>query len=292
MRPSTRGRPFVAALVTAALLAACGGGAPANAPDPAGLPAADPNQYPATITESTAPAAPSGTTVPSGSMTAAAPSTAPGATATAVPTTAAPPGTTRTTGPAMPPGPTGTSEAPDPGDTASPTTPAPPPARPKVDKSCRQPASHIGSDGVAVRGQRPPDFTATTLDCKRLSYREFTDGRPVVVNFFASWCKPCIEEAPAMQDLYEEWNPKNGLLIVGVDTQDEKGDPSDFYTKYGWTFPSVWDDGNKIVKSWDNKSNALGTLPITFFVKRDGTVHSIVIGGMSREQMQREVEQL
>ena len=166
-----------------------------------------------------------------------------------------------------------------------------PVAGPKVNTDCRGKASRIGS-GFAVKGQTPPDFTSATVDCKSLTFKNFTQGRPTLVNFYASWCSPCKKEAPDIQDLYESWSPRNKFTVVGVNTQDEAGSPAIFYDRFGWTFPSVWDDGEAILNAWDNKSGVLSTLPVSFWLHSDGTLNNITIGSASRSEMESEVRDL
>lgn len=65
-------------------------------------------------------------------------------------------------------------------------------------------------------------------------------GRPVVLNFFASWCVPCREEAPLLQKTYEEYEDR-GIQFVGVDVMDTKEDARRFVKEFGITYPVVTD---------------------------------------------------
>lgn len=277
MSPSTTHRiRLTAASLAVLVLGACGGGPNPNAPDPQSLPEAQVEDYAPTSASPTAAAEETTSAAPSGSAT---------GTPSAGATTAPPAGDDE-------PVPNSPTASPKPTKSATASKPPVRAAGPVVNDDCRQPASQIGTDGVAVQGQKPPSFTATTVDCKRMVFREFTADRPVLVNFYASWCEPCKKEAPDLQDLYEEWNPKNGFIIVGVHTSDPSGSPSLFYKNWKWTFPSVWDDNEALQKSWDKKAAAAGTLPISFFLHSDGTVSEMVIGTMSRSKMQSSVEKL
>jgi peroxiredoxin len=159
-----------------------------------------------------------------------------------------------------------------------------------VDVKCRKPASSVGS-GVAVKGQKPPPFSGTTLDCGSLDMADYTKGKPTLVTFFAAWCEPCHKEAKDLEAVYEEFHASKGFQVVGVDTQDESGNPKWFYDTAHWTFPSVWDDGEKIEKAW-NTTGAISTLPASFWIHPDGTLSSTVIGEMSRSQMEDEFNKL
>ena len=159
-----------------------------------------------------------------------------------------------------------------------------------VDAKCRKPASSVGS-GVALKGQRPPGFTATTVDCGSLDFESYTKGKPTLVTFFAAWCEPCHKEAKDLEAVYEEYHASKGFTVVGVDTQDEDGNPTWFYDTAHWSFPSVWDDKEKIEKAW-NSAGVISTLPASFWIHPDGTISSTIIGEMSRSQMEDEFNKL
>lgn len=159
-----------------------------------------------------------------------------------------------------------------------------------VNASCRQPATHVGS-GVAAKGQTPPPFTATTVDCKTLDFASFTAGRPTLVTFYASWCEGCQAEAKDIEAVYQEWHQRNGFVVIGIDTKDESGSPDIYYKHFHWTFASVWDDKEKILDSWLSDVSA-SALPVSYWIKPDGTVNDIAIGAESRSQMEQEVSAL
>jgi cytochrome c biogenesis protein CcmG/thiol:disulfide interchange protein DsbE len=161
----------------------------------------------------------------------------------------------------------------------------------RVDTKCRKPAGSVGT-GVAVKGQKPPGFTGTTLDCGSLDFGSYTQGKPTLVNFFASWCEPCHNEAKDLEAVYQEFHDTKGFQVVGIETQDESGSPSWFYDKAHWTFPAVWDDKEKIEHAWNQASGAISTLPASFWIHPDGTISAIDIGQMSRSQMEDEFNKL
>ena len=82
------------------------------------------------------------------------------------------------------------------------------------------------ADGVLVRGQPPPDFTATTFDGHQFTLSSLK-GQPVLVNFFASWCTQCAYELPFMEQSYKR-HQAEGFVIVGVNGL-ENGDGVSFY---------------------------------------------------------------
>ena len=160
-----------------------------------------------------------------------------------------------------------------------------------VSTACRKPASSVGT-GLALPRQKPATFTGTRTDCDgTLDFAAYTSGKPTLVTFFASWCEPCHKEAKDLEAVYEEYHASRGFQVVGVNTQDESGSPSSFYTDAKWSFPSVWDDGEKIQKAW-NQSGAISTLPASFWIHPDGTISYIKSGEMSRSEMEAEFNKL
>lgn len=93
-------------------------------------------------------------------------------------------------------------------------------------------------------------------------------GTPMLVNFWASWCLPCYDEAPVLQAAWEEYQD-SGVLFVGIQTQDRNQHDAgrEFIDQFGLTFPNGMDDDSVISVNW-----GLYGVPETFFVAADGTV--------------------
>ena len=144
-----------------------------------------------------------------------------------------------------------------------------------------------------------PTFELPLLDGGTLSSSDL-DGSPVVLNFFASWCRPCIEEAPALQKTYETYRER-GVRFVGVNVQDTEERARAFVKKHGVTYP--------VVKDYDLVlGGPLGIrvgLPQTFFVAPDGKLTGSArgeaqrgggplasLGAISQRGLEREIEAL
>jgi cytochrome c biogenesis protein CcmG, thiol:disulfide interchange protein DsbE len=121
----------------------------------------------------------------------------------------------------------------------------------------------------------PPAWTRAASN-GRVSLKELR-GTPVVVNFWASWCDPCRAEAKVLQRGHES---ANGVLFVGVDTEDASEDARDFISQFGLTFPHVRDNGRETRQDW-----GVTGLPETFFVAADGRVVGHVIGTVDDAQL-------
>lgn len=104
-------------------------------------------------------------------------------------------------------------------------------------------------------------------------------GTPVVVNFWASWCIPCREEAPLLE---RGWRGARGqgVLFVGLNMQDVRGDALDFLRRFGQTFPNVRDPTNATSRRW-----GVTGIPETFFISRRGDVVGHVIGVVTEQQL-------
>ena len=119
---------------------------------------------------------------------------------------------------------------------------------------------------AAGRSVEAPAFTLDRLDREgRLSMADLR-GKAVVVNFWASWCVPCRDEAPVLQQTYERYRDQ-GLVVLGIDVNDFKEDARRFMRRFGMTYPVVYDGKGSTVGTWGVRG-----FPETFFVDRSGTL--------------------
>ncbi len=128
----------------------------------------------------------------------------------------------------------------------------------------------VRSDGGAAaqleQGKSPPApaFTLELLDGSgRLALSELR-GKALIVNFWASWCEPCKDEAPFLQRMYDRHRAE-GLVVLGIDVEDFKKDARRFVKRYGLTYPNVRDVKKETIGKW-----GVTGYPETFFVDRNG----------------------
>ncbi|HEX9245581.1 MAG TPA: TlpA disulfide reductase family protein [bacterium] len=122
--------------------------------------------------------------------------------------------------------------------------------------------------GTALaRGETPPapPVTFPTFDGGRVSLSDLR-GHAIVMNFWASWCVPCREEAPLLEGIWNEYREK-GLIVLGVDTQDLSEPAQGFIKRFGITYPNVRDPDGTV-------AHLFGTtgVPETFFIGADGRI--------------------
>ncbi|MFO1476766.1 MAG: TlpA disulfide reductase family protein [Verrucomicrobiota bacterium] len=114
-------------------------------------------------------------------------------------------------------------------------------------------------------------------------------GKVVIVDFFASWCGPCKESFPAMEEIYQKYGPK-GLVIVAVNVDKNKSDMDEFLKKHPVTFVIVRDASAKLVS--DVK---IPTMPSSFLIGPDGKVvafHRGFKGDETKKEYASEIESL
>jgi thiol-disulfide isomerase/thioredoxin len=117
-------------------------------------------------------------------------------------------------------------------------------------------------------GEQP---TAPVFDLKRLDGRGRIDlatlrgKKPIVLDFWASWCTPCIEESKRLEAARKQYGDR--VEFIGVDTKDFSGEARAWLRKHGITYPSVHDGSGDVLTEWGGLP-----LPKVFFVARDGKV--------------------
>jgi cytochrome c biogenesis protein CcmG/thiol:disulfide interchange protein DsbE len=131
-------------------------------------------------------------------------------------------------------------------------------------------ASDKGPD--ARVGKPVPHFDLPALEGDdRVTVAEHL-GKPMVINFWATWCGPCREEAPLLEQAARKYRDR-GVVFIGVDIRDFTGDAKKFVAKYGVSYAIGYDGPAKLWEPW-----GITGLPETFFVGRDGTIVEHRIG--------------
>jgi thiol-disulfide isomerase/thioredoxin len=117
-----------------------------------------------------------------------------------------------------------------------------------------------------------------------------TKGKPVVLNFWGSWCPPCRTELPQFDLLYRNVMKARGVSFLGIDTKDDKGKGRDFVRTNDISFPSIYDEpGETAVRL--GKLPATG-LPFTILLDRQGKVAAVYLVALSYRDLQQALNKL
>jgi thiol-disulfide isomerase/thioredoxin len=112
-------------------------------------------------------------------------------------------------------------------------------------------------------------------------------GKVVLLNFWATWCAPCLAEAPRLAEWQRKYGGRHGLQILGVSMDDDAGPVREAYRKYGLNYPVVMGD-EKIGELY---GGILG-LPVTFLIDRNGRIRFKHEGATDLDVLEREIREL
>ena len=136
----------------------------------------------------------------------------------------------------------------------------------------------IASDDapVASIGRPVPHFDLPTLSGdERVAVADHV-GKPMVINFWATWCVPCRTEAPLLERAAKRYDDR--VVFIGVDVRDFNGDAKNFVEKHGLTYLIAYDGPARLWEPW-----GITGLPETFFVDRNGTITDHKVGEITDE---------
>ena len=144
--------------------------------------------------------------------------------------------------------------------------------------SSDQPATFDESESQAAANRPAPDFTLTDLNGNRVSLSQFV-GKPVVINFWATWCPPCRAEIPHLIEAYEREQGQVVFLAISVDEPERI--VRDFVEEQGMPFTILLDDGGKVASTY-----RVNSIPVTFFISREGEITARYVGQMSPSKIE------
>lgn len=127
------------------------------------------------------------------------------------------------------------------------------------------------------------DPIVTNLEVKNIVDHKLVmdnyEGKIVVVNFFASWCPPCKDEAPAFLRIYNRYKDKN-FVIIGYSIDDRKSDAMNFVNNFGWEFP-VYLASEELQRKF-----RVSKVPETFIYDKEGNLIEMVPGMVSERYLE------
>jgi cytochrome c biogenesis protein CcmG/thiol:disulfide interchange protein DsbE len=140
-----------------------------------------------------------------------------------------------------------------------------------------QPGSRIGAPA--------PDFTLSLFDGGELSLAD-RRGSAVVVNFWASWCPPCRNEAPALERVWREYEDR-GVVFVGVSYKDVNSKATSYIEEFDITYPNGPDPYNRIAVSY-----GITGVPETFLIAKDGQLVKHYVGPITEARLRAALEEI
>lgn len=142
-----------------------------------------------------------------------------------------------------------------------------------------------GARGPEV-GSLAPDFNLPNLDGDYTSLNSYR-GKPVLLNFWATWCGPCRMEMPFLQEIYDEWTDK-GLVLLTVNLGESTNVARNFMQENGFTMPVLLDSSRVLL----NRYQITG-IPTTFFIDKDGIIREGRIGSFpSKETIEQSLTKI
>ncbi len=118
--------------------------------------------------------------------------------------------------------------------------------------------------GPVGKGEYAPEFTLTTFSGEEIRTADL-EGKVVVINFWASWCKPCEQEAADLEAAWQHYKPSGDVAFLGVDYVDTESEALAYLDKFNITYPNGPDLGTRISQAYRIRG-----VPETFFIGRDG----------------------
>jgi cytochrome c biogenesis protein CcmG, thiol:disulfide interchange protein DsbE len=150
--------------------------------------------------------------------------------------------------------------------------------------ACSRGGNGDGPDSQAHVGRPAPNWTEQSLPGPNLSLASL-HGKPIYLNFFATWCPPCNQEAPAINALQRQYGAR-GLEVVGVDVLENARKAQLFRDQHHLIYPIVVDRGTL------RDQYQINGLPVHVFIDRGGVVRKIVVGELSTADMRSNVESI
>jgi cytochrome c biogenesis protein CcmG/thiol:disulfide interchange protein DsbE len=130
-----------------------------------------------------------------------------------------------------------------------------------------------------------PDFSVSLFDGGQVTLSQLR-GQVVVINFWASWCVPCRDEAPILEQAWQRYRDQ-GVIFVGIAYLDTDTESLAFLEEFGISYPNGPDIGTTIADEY-----RIAGVPETFFIAKDGRVADLEIGPLTETRLETTIETL
>ncbi|ETT40477.1 MULTISPECIES: TlpA family protein disulfide reductase [Paenibacillus] len=147
-------------------------------------------------------------------------------------------------------------------------------------------STSVRTEELPKTGYQAPNFSLQALDGQTYSLQSL-NGKPVVINFWASWCGPCKIEAPELVRLYDKYKARIEIYAVNVTASDSIEGAKAFAQDFGFQFPVLIDEKGEVAQKY-----AIRPIPTTLFVNSEGIIIEQVIGLVDPQTMESKFRRL
>ena len=130
-----------------------------------------------------------------------------------------------------------------------------------------------------------PDFTLTSFEGQTITLSELR-GQVVIINFWASWCPPCREEAPYLERTWRKYKDR-GVVFIGVDYADTESKALAYLQEFDITYFNGPDLGTRISQAY-----RMDGVPETYYVAKNGELRGVKIGPLAPPELDQKIEEL
>ena len=116
------------------------------------------------------------------------------------------------------------------------------------------------------------DFNLKSITDNKTYNLENFKGKPLVINFWASWCAPCRKEMPFLESVWKEYKDKD-LMLIGINVMDDKDEALETLKEFNISYPNLSDTRGDVTDSYD-----IVALPVTYFIDKKGEISKINYG--------------
>ena len=145
---------------------------------------------------------------------------------------------------------------------------------------------------AALMGRTAPDFQLQDLNGEMVSLSGLR-GKPVFINFWATWCPDCREEMPLIQQVYEEWvNKSPSLVVLAINVGESKLMAQNYMRENNLSFPALLDITQSVAQEY--RTSSFPTIfPTSYFIDKNGMILSKAIGPFpNKESIEKQIEKI
>ena len=130
------------------------------------------------------------------------------------------------------------------------------------------------------------NFTVYDAEGNEVELSDFI-GKPIILNFWASWCPPCLAELVYFERKYQEYGDQVQFLMVNLTSNDTREEADDLITRRGYTFPVFYDNQSSAVRAYK-----ISSIPVTYVINEEGYIIASAVGSIKSADLQAFIDKL